>query len=477
MGAHGRHRPPPRRGRLRRPGPRARACAAPRRRCGCSPSRPRPRSARASSPTSAGPRCSTTSSSPPPTSPASPRRRARSSTPGAGGSPSTRPTSSAAAAALAERAQTTQLTGADMLRLALGLDGSTLAGGITVGGGGWASELLTAAAEVSGEPATEPDGFVGELRTYQADALAWLGFLESAGIGGCLALDMGLGKTPTMLAHLVDTTDRGPALGHRPAGRRRQLGVGSAPVRPRPAGRRCTTAPTAPRPTRSRPRSRTPTCVLTTYGTAVRDIDAIEKVQWATVVLDEAQAIKNPASDTAQQLRRIPARVRVALTGTPIENGLGDLWAILDFTNPGLVGPRPQFVASLSGDGDSSKQSAENALRGAQRHPRVPPHQGRARDRRRAARPHRRARPLLDDARADRPLPGRARQARPRERPARRRGAPQGPDPRRDHRAQADLQPPGGVPGRRQAAGGPVGQARAASRRSSTSSTRRANGC
>jgi SNF2 family DNA or RNA helicase len=104
--------------------------------------------------------------------------------------------------------------------------------------------------------------------------------------------------------------------------------------------------------------------LITTYGTAVRDIDAIENVQWSTVVLDEAQAIKNPASDTAQQLRRIPARVRVALTGTPIENGLGDLWAILDYTNPGLVGPRPQFVASLSGNGESSKQqSAENALR------------------------------------------------------------------------------------------------------------------
>jgi len=81
--------------------------------------------------------------------------------------------------------------------------------------------------------------------------------------------------------------------------------------------------------------------VITTYGTAVRDVEAIADVDWACVVLDEAQAIKNPASDTAQQLRRIPARTRVALTGTPIENGLGDLWAILDFTNP-----RPRRSAS-----------------------------------------------------------------------------------------------------------------------------------
>src|SRR6185369_929581 len=88
----------------------------------------------------------------------------------------------------------------------------------------------------------------------------------------------------------------------------------------------------------------------------------IAELQWAQVVLDEAQTIKNPASETAQQLRRIPARTRIALTGTPIENGLGDLWAILDFTNPGLVGPRPQFVAALSHEADAA-HAAEDALR------------------------------------------------------------------------------------------------------------------
>jgi hypothetical protein len=269
----------------------------------------------------------------------------------------------AAAAALAERAQTTRLTGADMLRLALGLEGTPLAGGVTVAGGGWASELLGAAAAVSGRPATEPEGFVGELRTYQADALAWLGFLEHAGIGGCLALDMGLGKTPTMLAHLAATAGRGPALVIAPpavVGNWASEAVAFVP------GLRVTVHHGANRAEADEiAQEVADTDVLvTTYGTAVRDIDAIEQVAWSTVVLDEAQAIKNPASETAQQLRRIAARVRVALTGTPIENGLGDLWAILDFTNPGLVGPRPQFVASLSGNGESSKQqSAEHALR------------------------------------------------------------------------------------------------------------------
>ena len=81
------------------------------------------------------------------------------------------------------------------------------------------------------------------------------------------------------------------------------------------------------------------------------------------MILDEAQAIKNPANDTSQLLRRIPARTRVALTGTPIENGLGDLWAILDFTNPGLVGTRPQFIAALSRDSDSTRVAAEDAMR------------------------------------------------------------------------------------------------------------------
>ncbi len=118
----------------------------------------------------------------------------------------------AAAEALEERANKTQLSGAEMLRLALGLEGSPLAGGISVEGGGWAAELLAAAANVSSEPARAPAGFVGELRSYQAEALAWLGFLDSAGLGGCLALDMGLGKTPTMLAHLLAGAGTGPAL-------------------------------------------------------------------------------------------------------------------------------------------------------------------------------------------------------------------------------------------------------------------------
>jgi SNF2 family DNA or RNA helicase len=103
--------------------------------------------------------------------------------------------------------------------------------------------------------------------------------------------------------------------------------------------------------------------VLTTYGTALRDVEALASLEWARVVIDEAQTIKNPGSDVAQGLRRIPARSRLALTGTPIENGLGDLWSILDWANPGLVGSRPTFIGQLSRNGDRPGSAGEAALR------------------------------------------------------------------------------------------------------------------
>jgi hypothetical protein len=266
-----------------------------------------------------------------------------------------------AAAALAERAHLNQLSGAAMLRHALGLEGPSLAGGITLRGNSWATDLLQRAESVSTQPMAAPAGFDGKLRSYQEEALAWMSFLDGAGLGGCLALDMGLGKTPTVLAHLQDTRGGGPTLIVAPPAVVGNWAAEAARFTPKlrvsihhGAGRAATdelaelVADTD--------------VVLTTYGTAVRDIEALAEIPWDRLVLDEAQVIKNPTSETAQQLRRLPARTRIALTGTPIENGLGDLWAILDFTNPGLVGPRPQFVAQLSRDG-GDRSSAEAALR------------------------------------------------------------------------------------------------------------------
>jgi SNF2 family DNA or RNA helicase len=270
-----------------------------------------------------------------------------------------------AAAALADRAGATQLTGAEMLRHALGLEGSPLAGGISITGDGWAAELLRSASDIPGDLQTRPDGFVGELRSYQAEARAWLSFLDRAGLGGCLALDMGLGKTPTLLAHLKQTSGEGPALviappavvGNWAAEAERFVPELSVHIHHGSSRADLDDVPSMAAKT---------DVVLTTYGTAVRDIESLEKVAWSTVVLDEAQAIKNPSSETAQQLRRLEARTRVALTGTPIENGLGDLWSIMDFTNPGLVGPRAPFVAQLSqtNDGEGGAESALRALNG-----------------------------------------------------------------------------------------------------------------
>ncbi|MDQ6726099.1 MAG: DEAD/DEAH box helicase [Actinomycetota bacterium] len=268
-----------------------------------------------------------------------------------------------AAAALAERAQRTRMTGAEVLRHAVGLEASPLAGGTSVGGAGWAADLLARTSSI--EAVSAPEGFVGTLRSYQAEALGWLGFLDTAGLGGCLALDMGLGKTPTLLAHLsrvAKAREGQPTLVIAPPA---VVGNWAAEAARFTPGLRVVVHHGASRASAEELAAKAGQAdvVITTYGTAVRDIDALSECNWAGVVLDEAQAIKNPGSDVARELRRIPARSRVALTGTPVENGLGDLWAILDFTNPGLLGSRSTFVAQLSAKAKVGGQAGESALR------------------------------------------------------------------------------------------------------------------
>ncbi len=266
-----------------------------------------------------------------------------------------------AALALAERSATTALTGAEMLRHALGLEGTPVSGGVAVAGSGWAAEILAAAGQAGGDLETTPHGFNGELRSYQANAYGWLGFLDSAGLGGCLALDMGLGKTPTVLARIGATAGDGPALVIAPpavVGNWRSEAQSFTPD----LSVLVHHGPNRASPEELAGRVADVDLVITTYGTAVRDVEAMSAIQWDRVVLDEAQAIKNHTSETARQLRKIPARTRVALTGTPIENGLGDLWSILDFCNPGLVGERASFIGQLNSPGDA-RGAAESALR------------------------------------------------------------------------------------------------------------------
>jgi hypothetical protein len=266
-----------------------------------------------------------------------------------------------AAAALAEHATRTKLTGAEILRHAVGLEGPGLAGGIQIEGSGWATELLEKAGQASTDPVTTPEGFRGELRSYQAEALGWLSFLDTVELGGCLALDMGLGKTPTMLAHLARSAGDGPCLVVAPPA---VVGNWAAEAAKFAPGLKVLVHHGAARATAKQLPGRVAKAdvVITTYATAVRDVEALADIGWRRMVLDEAQAIKNPANETAQQLRRIPAASRIALTGTPIENGLGDLWAILDFTNPGLVGTRPAFISQLSGEGEAALRALNGIL-------------------------------------------------------------------------------------------------------------------
>ncbi len=191
-----------------------------------------------------------------------------------------------------------------------------------------------------------PRALCASLRPYQARGLHWLDTLASLGLGACLADDMGLGKTVQMLAFLLRRLEGAPAEA-RPTllvaptsvvGNWEREIARFAPtlrVTPHYGGERARTARGFPRGPGA--------LVLTTYGLLRRDAALLSRVQWDAVVLDEAQNIKNAASATARAARSLRASQRFALTGTPVENRLAELWSILEFANPGLLGPMETF--------------------------------------------------------------------------------------------------------------------------------------
>ncbi|GAA3151516.1 DEAD/DEAH box helicase [Streptomyces rameus] len=209
---------------------------------------------------------------------------------------------------------------------------------------GWL-EALRERLTATGRPRTtgQPPGLAATLRDYQLRGLDWLARTTSFGLGCCLADDMGLGKTVTLIAlHLHRRTDpsaAGPALVVCPASllgnwqREIERFAPGVPVR-RFHG-----------PGRDLDSVADGEFVLTTYGTMRLDAGRLAEVPWGMVVADEAQHVKNPYSTTARALRTIGARARVALTGTPVENNLTELWAILDWTTPGLLGRLGTFRA------------------------------------------------------------------------------------------------------------------------------------
>jgi SNF2 family DNA or RNA helicase len=189
------------------------------------------------------------------------------------------------------------------------------------------------------QPEDAPAAFHGELRAYQKEALGWMRFLRDFGFGGCLADDMGLGKTVMVLA-MLDARRLDPARAHRP----------SLIVLPRSLLFNWTSEAA-----RFTPELRVlnfahadrhsvadaigyADVVLTTYGTLRRDVVTLQKQHFDYVVLDEAQAIKNAGTATAKGVRLLRADHRLALTGTPVENHLGELHSLFDFLNPGMLG-------------------------------------------------------------------------------------------------------------------------------------------
>ena len=204
------------------------------------------------------------------------------------------------------------------------------------------ARLRDAVAGVVDAPLVEvPDALQASLRDYQRRGLTWLAGLTGLGLGGCLADDMGLGKTITLIAlhlHRVSTgsTTVGPTLVVCPAS---LLGNWEAEIARFAPG-------TAVRRFHGTARDLDGVVdgfVLTTYGTMRRDAAALAAVSWDLVVADEAQHLKNAASATAKAIRTIPSHARIALTGTPVENNLTELWAILDWCVPGLLGSRLAF--------------------------------------------------------------------------------------------------------------------------------------
>nr|MCU0687682.1 DEAD/DEAH box helicase [Polyangiaceae bacterium] len=187
-----------------------------------------------------------------------------------------------------------------------------------------------------------PASFVGELRPYQRQGLGWLVFLERAGLGGCLADDMGLGKTVQVLALLERHRTRRP---RRPSlvvvPRSLLFNWQSEAARFAPKLRVLVHTGTD-RSTATDHLGRFD-LVLTTYGTLRRDAVALAGQTFRHVVLDEAQAIKNPDSDASKAARLVRADHRLALTGTPVENHLGELWSLFEFLNPGMLGRASAF--------------------------------------------------------------------------------------------------------------------------------------
>lgn len=221
----------------------------------------------------------------------------------------------------------------------------------------FAKVRATASAGLSPAPRREPRGFGAELRDYQREGLGWFEFLRKLGVGGCLADDMGLGKTVQVLALLEQQRRRRPRPGPSLVVAPRSLVFHWE----REAERFAPKLRIAPFVGPDRwerfgsefeENFSARDLVLTTYGTLRRDIDRMGELEWNYLVLDEAQAIKNERSQASKSVRACRAEHRLALSGTPIENHLGELWSLFEFLNPGMLGASATFRKLVRAGGD-----------------------------------------------------------------------------------------------------------------------------
>lgn len=237
------------------------------------------------------------------------------------------------------------------LRLAFGIDAEEA--GLHVRGvnaQGWTRRLFSPEDEGDRfEPLPQPRGVRGQLRPYQLNGLSWLAFLDRLGLGACLADDMGLGKTVQLLALVQAEQERmkpdekaPPTLVIAPlsviANWKREAARFTPDLRVmvHHGPERAVGDDFVERASRCH-------LVITTYALANRDVDTMSKMMWRRVVLDEAQNIKNPAAKQTKSIMSLPASRRIALTGTPVENRLSELWSIMNFCNAGYLGSLGEF--------------------------------------------------------------------------------------------------------------------------------------
>ncbi len=230
------------------------------------------------------------------------------------------------------------------------------------------------------EPAPE---FGGKLRTYQSEGLGWLAFLREFGMGGILADDMGLGKTVQVLAMLQARSLGHPSHTDPPLlltdeEKKAKAKTDSKDIAPakKPslivvprsvifnwideAQKFCpklkVLAYSGPDRAQMLPKFDQYDLIVTSFGLMRRDIDALKEIDFDYAVLDEAQAIKNPSSQSAKSARLLQANHRLALTGTPVENHLGDLWSIFEFLNPGMLGANARFSDLVRGTSSAAAE-------------------------------------------------------------------------------------------------------------------------